>query len=216
MTISGPPSSLEEITSCFRSIHVKLPVYGPFHAPHLHKDYNVQQFLSSKISSNSNFWSEYKLLFALRSARDGAYFEHGLDAISLLTAIIREILNEKVNVSKIIGGCVEQLASLGEIECRVFICNATRAQDAFTKALQSQSRAKVEVEEIEKISKVPSVSKRTSRKAKLAIVGMAGRFPNASDHEKFWDLLEAGIDLHKKVGPMRLNKTLSTLTCPSH
>lgn len=36
-------------------------------------------------------------------------------------------------------------------------------------------------------------------KPRLAIVGLAGRFPDAADHEKFWDLLKAGRDVHRKV-----------------
>jgi hypothetical protein len=35
--------------------------------------------------------------------------------------------------------------------------------------------------------------------SKIAIVGMAGRFPNAADHEKFWKLLENGLDVHREV-----------------
>jgi hypothetical protein len=35
--------------------------------------------------------------------------------------------------------------------------------------------------------------------SKIAIIGMAGRFPGAADHEKFWQLLEQGLDLHRKV-----------------
>ncbi|KAL8723506.1 MAG: hypothetical protein Q9225_000239 [Loekoesia sp. 1 TL-2023] len=34
---------------------------------------------------------------------------------------------------------------------------------------------------------------------------MAGRFPNAADHEKFWELLEAGLDVHRKVPPDRFD-----------
>lgn len=45
----------------------------------------------------------------------------------------------------------------------------------------------------------PSLKASNPRRSKLAIVGMAGRFPNAADHEKFWNLLEAGLDVHKRV-----------------
>jgi len=34
---------------------------------------------------------------------------------------------------------------------------------------------------------------------KLAIVGMAGRFPSSGDHHKFWKLLMDGIDAHREV-----------------
>ncbi|KAF4633175.1 hypothetical protein G7Y89_g4946 [Cudoniella acicularis] len=38
---------------------------------------------------------------------------------------------------------------------------------------------------------------------KLAIVGMAGRFPDAETHEKLWELLEKGLDVHREVPPDR-------------
>ena len=38
-----------------------------------------------------------------------------------------------------------------------------------------------------------------SKDSKIAIVGMAGRFPNATDHEAFWKLLEQGLDVHREV-----------------
>lgn len=36
-------------------------------------------------------------------------------------------------------------------------------------------------------------------RCKLAIVGMAGRFPDAASHEKLWELLEKGLDVHREV-----------------
>lgn len=41
----------------------------------------------------------------------------------------------------------------------------------------------------------------TGRKAdsKIAIVGMAGRFPGAADHNLLWELLEKGLDVHREV-----------------
>lgn len=37
------------------------------------------------------------------------------------------------------------------------------------------------------------------KKPKLAIVGMSGRFPGASNNDAFWDLLYQGLDVHKPV-----------------
>jgi len=36
-------------------------------------------------------------------------------------------------------------------------------------------------------------------RTKLAIVGMSGRFPDAASHEKLWELLERGLDVHREV-----------------
>jgi acyl transferase domain-containing protein len=40
---------------------------------------------------------------------------------------------------------------------------------------------------------------RATGRAKLAIVGMAGRFPDAASHEKLWELLEKGLDVHREA-----------------
>ena len=44
----------------------------------------------------------------------------------------------------------------------------------------------------------------------IAIVGMAGRFPDAADHEQFWDLLERGLDVHRTIPTDRYNATTHT------
>ena len=33
----------------------------------------------------------------------------------------------------------------------------------------------------------------------IAIIGMSGRFPGAETLDEFWNILESGLDLHKKV-----------------
>ncbi|GME43501.1 hypothetical protein SNOG_11981 [Neofusicoccum parvum] len=40
---------------------------------------------------------------------------------------------------------------------------------------------------------------------KIAVVGMAGRFPGAADTEKLWELLEAGLDIHHEVPAERFD-----------
>ena len=42
--------------------------------------------------------------------------------------------------------------------------------------------------------------------SKIAIVGMSGRFPNAANHEKFWELLEKGTDTHKVIPKDRFDE----------
>jgi hypothetical protein len=48
-------------------------------------------------------------------------------------------------------------------------------------------------------NKIPKSVPGDMRNAKIAIIGMAGRFPNAADHEAFWQLLEQGLDVHREV-----------------
>ena len=42
-------------------------------------------------------------------------------------------------------------------------------------------------------------------KPSIAVVGMAGRFPEAADADRLWELLQAGRDVHRTVPPDRFN-----------
>ena len=44
-----------------------------------------------------------------------------------------------------------------------------------------------------------------SCKFPIAIAGMAGRFPGATDCEALWNILEEGLDVHRKVPLDRFN-----------
>lgn len=44
--------------------------------------------------------------------------------------------------------------------------------------------------------------------SKIAIIGMSGRFPEASDIDKFWDLLHKGLDVHRRIPEDRFNADL--------
>ncbi len=72
-----------------------------------------------------------------------------------------------------------------------------------TEALKA--RTKVQVALIPDVSAMQDHSigdtehKGSSRRCNLAIVGMAGRFPDAASHEALWELLEKGLDVHREV-----------------
>lgn len=120
----------------------------------------------------------------------------------ILTEIINDILNEPLRLYEVLSGCTKYVNDSKFSSCQVVPCGPKNAKVGLVTALKSETRAEVTV--YEKALNVPSLLRlnsrpRTSKKPKLAIVGMAGRFPNAADHHKFWDLLYAGQDLHKEV-----------------
>lgn len=207
MTVSGPPTTLKQLfqsSSYWASNHATLPVYGPYHAPHLHKGVDLDQILHSKDSKTSGLLSTYSLDLPLMSTSTGACFDRNLDAPALFTAVIRDILTETLNVQTMVDGCTKLAREAECGECSIFSFGPSNSKSIFAKALESETDFKVNFhgDLATKLSEVPSAfgdAPRTSKRPKLAIVGMAGRFPNAADHEKFWDLLEAGLDVHKRV-----------------
>ena len=131
-------------------------------------------------------------------------FDKNLDAPALFAAVIREILTETLSLPKIVDGCTKMATEMHCGECSIISFGPSHPKSAFAKAMMSEMGIKVTLHEdsAAKISEAPSAfgdAPRTSKRPKLAIVGMAGRFPNAADHEKFWDLLHAGLDVHKTV-----------------
>ena len=138
------------------------------------------------------------------STSSGALFDKNLDAPALFAAVIREILTETLSLPKIVDGCTKMATEMSCGKCSIISFGPSHPKSAFTKAMMSETGIKVALHEgsAAKTSEVPSAfgdAPRTSKRPKIAIVGMAGRFPNAADHEKFWDLLHAGLDVHKKV-----------------
>lgn len=96
---------------------------------------------------------------------------------------------------------MERIKAATDRECKLIVCGASRFRDQLVDTLRHASNSNTLVQILEGVDSSLRISPnvRTSRKPKLAIVGMAGRFPDAADHEKFWNLLEAGADLHKRV-----------------
>ena len=138
------------------------------------------------------------------STSSGACFDKNLDAPTLFTAVIRDILTETLGIRKLVDGCTKLAIEEQFGECRITSFGPCASTSMFAKAMQAETGFRVTLHEdlAMKLFDAPSAfgdAPRTSKKPKLAIVGMAGRFPNAADHEKFWDLLEAGLDVHKRV-----------------
>lgn len=204
-TISGPPTTLTqffETSISFTKDHLALPVNGPYHAQHLHNGLDAKNFLRSTNTKASHILPTYRLALPLISTSTGQCFDEKLEASALLASIIEDILKQPFHLEKVVDGCTNLANGLSKYTMISFGPNS--AESMIIKALESETNATVEIHEASPANIPQGLTAfgdapRTSRRPKLAIVGMAGRFPNAADHEKFWDLLEAGLDVHKRV-----------------
>ena len=146
--------------------------------------------------------ANYRLVLPLMSTSTGTCYEGGQDAPSILAAVVNDILGRVFKVQDVVDGCINLVTTSNCNKCDLVSIGPNNSESMFVKALNSGTNVDVachvKVPTIERSSAM-SEAPRTSRKPKLAIVGMAGRFPDAADHEKFWDLLEAGLDVHRRV-----------------
>lgn len=176
--------------------------HGPYHGSHLHYPTDVERILKPSSPQSAALLDNYTLKFPVLSTSKGSWFPKDSSANHLLTAVITDILVELLDVGEVLKRSAEKVLELKSSRCKITSFGPAKLQMKFASAVKSATQADVVFhDDSNHLGKLSSLdqSPSNSRRPKLAIVGMAGRFPNAADHEKFWDLLEAGLDVHKKV-----------------
>ena len=146
--------------------------------------------------------ANYRLVLPLMSTSMGTCYEGSRDAASVLAAVVDDILGRTLKVQDVVDGCINLLKTSNCNNCELISIGPNNSENMFVKSLSSSTNVDITCHlnaPTPEVSGTMSEAPRTSRKPKLAIVGMAGRFPDAADHEKFWDLLEAGLDVHRRV-----------------
>ena len=122
------------------------------------------------------------------------------NSLSLLQNCLSEILLNPLHWDNVLKGCGKTDAT----HAKVLAVGPTNLAPSMLSVLKS---AGVEVDFEDSASwgfkRAPGPIAMTD--SPIAIVGMAGRFPDAADHEAFWKNLEAGLDLHREVPPDRYN-----------
>ena len=204
MTISGPPTITKKLFD-FAAIGTHrqpVPIQAPYHAAHLHRGADIKALLGTSNNRVSSVLNQSSLRLPVMSTSTGKWFDNKMTTTEALTEIINDILNEPLRFYAVLNGCTKAVTAANIPKCRIIACGPTTAEATLAAALRSETNAEVVLAQDESRSSSTlrlNQSPRTSKKQKLAIVGMAGRFPNAADHEKFWDLLFAGLDVHREV-----------------
>ena len=200
MTISGPPRSLHQLTSStyFKDLRFQsIPIHGPYHAPHLHTQDDVDEIVESlgpQITKDRPNQIPYL-------ASTGATVESG-DYYTLLKEAVSQILLQPIRWNGVLDELQICLQKLGPTSFNV-VPIGTRADQLIYAALKQTSLRELLPSTLApskpSLSGAPSEDATQARhgKSKLAIIGMSGRYPGAQDNEAFWDLLYQGLDAHK-------------------
>jgi len=146
--------------------------------------------------------------FAIMSCSTGHWFAEK-DTKRLITAIIRDMLHEPLNFHRVLASCVTKAQNYRGSACLVIPFGPTHAANSLLQLLKNQTDLEVHLRRTAHSIKdrvAPHTGDHgSSKNCKLAIVGMAGRFPDAATHEKLWELLEKGLDVHREVPPDRFD-----------
>lgn len=191
-----------------------MQIFAPYHAPHLYSRDDVDQAVyplhASACKSSPSARSRSILRIPLISSTTGDVSEaanHQVDFQATLEAAVTQILLQPIRWDPVLASLQTRLQTTGgKIALKVFPVATTADQLIYT-GLQQQN---------------PSLSGRalgnnglgwttaarfdaSSNGDKIAIVGMAGRFPEAATTDGFWDILRLGLDVSKEVPPLRWN-----------
>lgn len=208
LTISGPPSTLEKLagySDTFKGLSkVSLPVYGPYHAPHLYSARSCEKVVEPFVEALEAFQPHVPLL----SSYSGRVTSETSTPELVKTAIL-EILRKPLYWSEIIPSAVAHVRGQGVETCTVLpICPANVGNGLVRSLEQTKACAANLDSALWTGAQSNLASGELSGKlvdSKIAIVGMAGRFPNADSHEAFWALLEKGTDTHKIIPTHRFD-----------
>jgi malonyl CoA-acyl carrier protein transacylase len=200
ITVSGPPTTLRRLkgSSSFQKLnHIDIPVYGPYHAQSLYGKADIQRILK-----NGSFE-------ALRSAKPRTSVHSAVtgkclsaeNTLALVEQMLDEILRQPVRWDQMLRQCISDVTSSSHSQCRVIALGATNVANSLISALKSGGAPSVTLEDHLSWRSAGPSSAPSGRNSssKIAIVGMAGRFPGAKDHELLWELLCQGLDVHREV-----------------
>ena len=206
MTVSGPPARLKGIfrtADFFRDRKfVTLPVYGGLcHAKHIYTKENVHQIVRTRSMELLN--SKFTPQIPVHSTSTGKAFP-ATNATDLFERIITEILTQPIQWDSVIQGVVQKAHDIGASQCQTLVFRISLPIHDLSAALTKLPDFEASTEEL-----IPWIHDKTIMdeggprgplQSKIAIVGMSCRMPGgATDTEKFWELLESGLDVHRKI-----------------
>ncbi|KAL4889284.1 hypothetical protein BDV59DRAFT_210465 [Aspergillus ambiguus] len=189
VVLSGPPSKLRlflESSGRVKDDHsTELPVYGPYHAPHLYNESQV-----AKITESLDSLPAYGLTTGavLLSIQDGRPIR-AKTVPDLFRHIVSEILTCTVSLGQVTEHAIRSASATPQgHKCSLYAFELGNTVKKLVSALQEQTP---EVEAWDLTEWMLN---------QIAIVGMSCRFPGGSnDLDSFWDVLESGRDVHQNV-----------------
>lgn len=193
ITVSGPPTSLAQLFDseiCEDIKHKSIPIYGPYHAPHLYSEFDVNNIVGENEGTDEFSTRE---VIPLLSTADRTERTFG----SLLKTAVGHMLLYPIRWNNLLDELQTSLRAASPQSFTTVPIGTTAHNLIYTALKQSDLHSL-----LSSLSPMPSLATPTTpaappNKPKLAIIAMSGRFPGAKDNEAFWDLLHQGLDVHK-------------------
>ena len=180
-------------------------VLGPYHASHLYSDGDVEKIIGP--FSHTAF-GHSKIHSSVHSNVTGRPFAASSSS-DLLKQCLMAILCKPLRWDRLLEESRSgSLAPLDSV-CKVHTIVPSDLTGSLISAVKSSGVVRVTATDhhswLTRNRNVVS-GKPEDTNSDIAIIGMAGRFPDAANHEQFWNLLEKGLD-HRTIPTDRYNAT---------
>lgn len=202
VTISGPPSRLTALVSkshFFRTArYMALPVWGLCHAPHIYGADDVAKLMSSIDLSETETST-----LPLYSTSSGRPYP-ALTFAAMIEHVLGELLTQAICWDEVTAGLSHRIRSPAVSTLSLYcLGNSLPLHELKTALIDSVPSLEVLTGLLTTWIYQPTMNQSAPRSAgqsKLAIVGMSCRLPGgATDTEKFWNLLEEGLDVSRQI-----------------
>jgi iterative type I PKS product template protein len=196
VTISGPPTTVDRFLSegpLSQNNRVAIPVYGPYHAEHLFGDADYEKILSGNVGHELKQRVPASLV---HSSATGKPFV-AENSYELAKLALGEMMQYPVRWDYLLEEVVSQMTA-SKFPANIFAVGISNVVNSLVSALKAGGQTDVSVVDQTAFVESTEYNGRTQND-KIAIVGMAGRFPNSANHEALWDLLMKGLDVHRRI-----------------
>ena len=216
MTLSGPPGSLKQVIEKLDSNKPKRKLYeihisAAYHAPHLYSSQDISDILeptSIRGTYGSHEWQGQRRAYI--SCSNGS-FVAASNAAAILEQALSNVLVSLLDWELLVKGCIKAASERPHSNWAIRPFGPTPSLQSLVSGLKTSVPGEVEVDEAFWQSGYSSSSS-SPEKSPLAIVGMAGKFPNAANHDRLWEILIEGKDCHTTVRSDVLLMTTMILT----
>ncbi|EME79056.1 uncharacterized protein MYCFIDRAFT_34361 [Pseudocercospora fijiensis CIRAD86] len=234
VTVSAPPQKLKALLNkCefFRKArYIELPVYGGLcHAPHIYSAQDTESIVrGASLNARRKGLEPVVPVYSTSSGQPYA----AKTATELFECVVSELLRQAICWDKVIAGIVDSAKRTATTEATLHCFGNSIPLNDLDKAFKSDMpELRVSTNNL-----VPWIFQNEPRdtaprgpaQSKLAITGISCRFPGgATTTEKFWEILEKGLDVSRKIPADRfdiethydptgkaLNKSMTQYMCP--
>nr|UXX20005.1 polyketide synthase [Lophiotrema sp.] len=199
ITVSGPPSTtkrlFEESAALSKNNRVPIPIYAPYHAPHIFAQADVDRILDGETRDALKKSRPHALVHSASSGKCHTV----TSTLELIETVLNEILLQPVRWDSLLEETVSQVTAFSNSECTITAVGVNNVANSLASALKAGGQTSISVRDHNVWTQTTEASRGRTQNDKIAIVGMAGRFPGAANHEALWELLEKGLDVHREV-----------------